>query len=206
MSKILAFYSGGLDSTGMLYKLFSEAQYREHELHIHFIELRNRENRWKAEKAAVENCLRWLSENYKDRSYTFTSNILDFSFLKRVTPLDYHSVAFVTAQIISENPNYDYVAIGMNKTDKIRLGNFPRVPSIVRCVLGNSARFPTKIYPVIDLYKDEIWDVLPVDLREKTWSCREPLYNMDKAQSCGKCYTCLDLPQRKKYELHINEE
>ena len=43
---ILAMYSGGLDSLGMVYKLLTEEQYKDYYIHIHHVHNKNVENRW----------------------------------------------------------------------------------------------------------------------------------------------------------------
>ena len=182
---ILCFFSGGLDSCGMLYKLFT--QHPKHDLHIHHISLRNTDDRWKQEKKAVDNCLEW----FKDRGFSFkyTENTIDFYFLKKQAPSDFHILAFVTAGMIMENQNYEAIAIGMNKDDKQRISFVPSAPTIVRAIVPPLYKIPPKIYPVEKMTKKEIYNFLPEDLRSLTWSCRTPVND----KPCGNCYTCNEL-------------
>ena len=39
----------------------------------------------------------------------------------------------------------------------------------------------------------EIFDTLPEDLRNLTWSCRTPIYNNGIPIKCNKCPTCKEL-------------
>ena len=47
-------YSGGLDSLGMVYKLLTEDEYKDHDIHIHHVHNKNVEQRWRAEQIAVD--------------------------------------------------------------------------------------------------------------------------------------------------------
>ena len=53
-------FSGGLDSLGMVYKLLTEEQYQEYDIHIHHVHNRNVENRHRAEAIAVNIALKEL--------------------------------------------------------------------------------------------------------------------------------------------------
>ena len=54
---ILAMYSGGLDSLGMIYKLLTEPEYKDYALHIHHVHNQNVEHRDRAEAIVVEKVL-----------------------------------------------------------------------------------------------------------------------------------------------------
>jgi 7-cyano-7-deazaguanine synthase in queuosine biosynthesis len=58
-----------------------------------------------------------------------------------------------------------------------------------------------KIYPVGHLTKLEIYNMLPEELRNMTWSCRTPIYTEDNSiHECGKCKTCLELKSIKNHD------
>jgi tRNA(Ile)-lysidine synthase TilS/MesJ len=57
---ILAMYSGGLDSLGMVYKLLTDPEYKDHVIHIHHVHNRNVEHRDRAEAITVELALKEL--------------------------------------------------------------------------------------------------------------------------------------------------
>ena len=54
------------------------------------------------------------------------------------------------------------------------------------------------LYPVEHLTKQQIYQMLPESISDKTWSCRRPQYVNNKARECGKCPSCLILNQIKK--------
>ena len=59
---ILAMYSGGLDSLGMIYKLLTDPEYQDYKLHIHHVHQRNVEYRDKAEAIAVDLAVKELKQ------------------------------------------------------------------------------------------------------------------------------------------------
>lgn len=67
---ILCLWSGGIDSTAMLYKLLTDKKYEQYSIHAHFIVNINKENRHEAELDAVNGCLGWLKENCRPFEYT----------------------------------------------------------------------------------------------------------------------------------------
>lgn len=56
--KILLMFSGGLDSTGVFWKLIQEKE----ELHVHHLYLVNKENRAKAEDKAVKDIVDYMKK------------------------------------------------------------------------------------------------------------------------------------------------
>ena len=58
---ILAMYSGGLDSLGMIYKLLTDPEYNDYGLHIHHVHNRNVEDRARAEAVVVPMVLKELT-------------------------------------------------------------------------------------------------------------------------------------------------
>jgi 7-cyano-7-deazaguanine synthase in queuosine biosynthesis len=53
-----------------------------------------------------------------------------------------------------------------------------------------------KIYPVLDMTKREIYDMLPESLRDMFWSCRRPVYTEKNIAPCGRCDTCAKLREQ----------
>ena len=54
-----------------------------------------------------------------------------------------------------------------------------------------------KIYPVMDLTKKQIWEMLPEDLQKLIWSCRRPITSNYSIIPCGKCVTCVSMKSKK---------
>ncbi len=70
--RILCMYSGGVDSTAVVYKLLTELKYSSYDIHVHHISMINLENKHDAELSAVFNCLGWLKKKIPNRKILFT--------------------------------------------------------------------------------------------------------------------------------------
>lgn len=80
------------------------------------------------------------------------------------------------------------VAIGRIKSDT-GLDRSERGTKILNILAPNVK----KIYPVEEMTKKEIYDMLPKDLKDLTWSCRTPIYKNGNIEMCKKCKTCLEI-------------
>ena len=187
---ILAMYSGGLDSLGMIYQLLISGEYRDHRLHIHHVHNRNIENRHQAEAIVVQQALAEL----KRRGFVFqyseseiASQLYNEQFM-----YDSDSINFFAGYICSVNPDIVKVAMGMNATDS----NHALEARRKRANAILAAFTPVeKIYPVLHMTKREIYDSLPDWLRDKFWSCRRPVYTDSGVESCGECKACKQLAE-----------
>jgi 7-cyano-7-deazaguanine synthase in queuosine biosynthesis len=188
---ILAMYSGGLDSLGMIYKLLTEEEYKGYVLHIHHVHNKNVERRNKAEAIVVDLALKEL----KRLGFTF-----DYSESEIGTPpygnrfmYDTDSMNFFAGYICSANPNIVKIAMGMQAND----GNHALEERRVRADKILAAFTPVgKIYPVLNMTKREIYDSLPDSLKNMFWSCRRPVYTEKNIAPCGRCDTCRKLKEQ----------
>lgn len=184
-------YSGGLDSLGMVYKLLTEDLYKNYSIHIHHVHNKNVENRWRAEQLAVDAATQELKRLGFEFNYT-ESEIGSPPFGKYFL-FDTDTMNFFAGYVCSVNPNIKLVAMGMQAND----GNHSLEDRRVR---GNRilSAFTTaeKIYPVLDMTKREIYDLLPASLRNIFWSCRRPVYGEKSITPCKKCDTCVKLHEQ----------
>jgi len=188
---ILAMYSGGLDSLGMIYKLLTDPEYRDYKLHIHHIHNRNVENRAQAEKIAVDMALKEL----RRLGFTF-----DYSESEIGTQpygnkflFDSDTLNFFAGYICSANPNIVRVALGMQANDhNLALEDRRKRADKILAAFTDVG----KIYPVMAMTKREIYDSLPETLCNIFWSCRRPTYNEKNIAPCGRCDTCVKLREQ----------
>lgn len=200
-SNILLMFSGGLDSTGALWNLLQDPK---NKLHLHHLHLVNPTKRMEAEKLAVQNIVSYISKTFKNIKYSESYHeYMSYSYLSRVLGANH---IILNQNLISDSDMYNFiagticwclphikkVAVGRTKSDEN-----PEV--IDRATRGNKllelfAPNVEKIYPVGHLSKKEIYNILPQELRDMTWSCRTPIYIDDKTfKKCKKCKTCLEL-------------
>ena len=184
-------YSGGLDSLGMVYKLLTEDEYKDYAVHVHHVHNKNAENRWRAEQIAVDIATKELKTLGFKFAYSESEiGTLPFgdSFM-----FDTDSMNFFAGYVCSVNPNIVKVAMGMQANDANQ-----RLEE--RRIRGNKilqAFTPAeKIYPVMNMTKREIYDMLPESLRDKFWSCRRPQYSEKNIAPCGRCDTCVKLREQ----------
>lgn len=182
---ILAMYSGGLDSLGMLYKLLTEDEYKDYNIHVHHVHNKNIENRHQAEIVAVN----LTTKELKRLGYNFLyseSKIVTQAF-KKGFMLDIDMMNFFAGYIASVNPDIKKVAAGMQANDGSHRLEERRVRG--REIFAAFSSIP-RIYPVLDMTKRQIYDILPESLHNKFWSCRRPNYEQKIAKPCLRCDTC----------------
>ena len=188
---ILAMYSGGLDSLGMIYKLLTDSEYKDYKLHIHHVHNKNIENRHKAEAVIVDLAIKELKQlgfNFVYSESEISTQPYGMNFL-----YDSDTINFFAGFICSANPNIVKVAMGMQAND----GNHAlderrkRADKILAAFTDVK-----KIYPVLDLSKREIYNSLPDSLKNMFWSCRRPIYKEKSIAPCLKCDTCVKLREQ----------
>lgn len=188
---ILAMYSGGLDSLGMIYKLLTDPEYKDYRLHIHHVHQRNVENRDRAEAVTVEMVLTELER--LGFSFVYSESEIGSQPYNGKFMFDTDSINFFAGYISSVNPNIVKVAMGMQANDANRALEERRI----RADKIFTAFTPIeKIYPVMDMTKREIYDMLPESLRDMFWSCRRPVYLETSIEPCGECETCVKLREQ----------
>jgi 7-cyano-7-deazaguanine synthase in queuosine biosynthesis len=188
---ILAMYSGGLDSLGMVYKLLTDPAYKDYRIHIHHVHNKNIENRHRAEALAVDIALKELTAlGFK---FEYSESEIGTVVYNKQYMFDSDSMNFFAGYVCFANPNIVKVAMGMQAND----GNLALEERRVRANKILAAFTPVeKIYPVLNLSKREIYDSLPENLRNKFWSCRQPVYNEKNIAPCRKCDTCIKLKEQ----------
>ena len=185
---ILAMYSGGLDSLGMVYKLLTEEQYKDYDIHVHHVHNRNIENRDRAEAIAVELALKELKRLGYEFEYTeneMTSPHIGTGFL-----YDTDTMNFFAGFICSNDTRIKKVAMGMTANDANQRLEERRTRANKILQAFTDAE---KIFPVLNLSKLEIHRMLPESLRNLFWSCRTPQYKETQILPCGHCHSCREL-------------
>ena len=181
--KILCMYSGGLDSLGVLYRLLTAPEYSDYKILVHHMALQNRENRAEAEKIAVKKTLDYFRQNGY-RSFEYSESTHEYEFQKTRFIWDMNFCAFMAGSICDADQRIVHVAMGRTLTD-IEGGsgsNFAErmqmAQEIFKSVLflAQRRRLPQYIFPVKEMSKLDIWNMLPVELRRAAWSCRTPVY------------------------------
>ena len=196
-SASLVMFSGGIDSTYLLYQQLTETTDNIHAHHIVF-KPHSKFKRDDVESLACERIYKYLMNI---RSFTYSSSELDLSQFP-YTGWDSDSQLFMASRVAPSLAAKNItVMIGDNANDYKQENVADRlernVSSNLWTALLNSLedhqreRINPKIqYPIANLSKQEIIERLPKDLLDLTWSCREPIRNDSGVHPCRKCHAC----------------
>ena len=201
--EILLNFSGGIDSTYLLWKLLSENK----KILVHHCEIYNHENRTIPESIAVKNILNWLIDNnLKNFKYVQTGFNYGNSFY---IVKDVEVISFMSS-VLLRNPKLKKIkeiAVSANSEDET---SSPNDISSIRRLKILDAILPKNsdvklTYPIINMSKKNIISSMPKELFKMTWFCRTPNYfdkdnnqinshfDYEKINSweiCKKCKTC----------------
>jgi len=203
---ILCMFSGGIDSSGVLHSLIADDDFQDRELIVHHIILQNRENRAKAEMESVSSIVNYYQEQYPQRPFTYTQSIFNtmgFAPLRANRfPFDMDVCAFTAANIAVARKDVRQIAMGRTKTDVDSGGtNFQhrmqRAQQVFQAVYAlETEAVPDYIFPVINMTKHAIWQMLPAPVQQASWYCRHPQYQQDgSALPCKQCITCKEVTE-----------
>lgn len=199
---ILVMFSGGLDSTAVLYEVLTET---EEDIHVHHIILRNKEFRWEVESIAVKSISDYLSKH--TRSFQFTQNMWGFLQFQRFIGWDMDIVFFTAAQIAKNKTEINKVAIGSrinpSYQTKRREQRMERSLAVWNaCFMHYSHDVPQIIKPVGNKDKKDLINDMPEDLVRLTWSCRKPVREKQGSfKRCGTCQTCQQMKKEGIFSL-----
>ena len=190
---ILLMFSGGVDSLGCLYLLLTEDKYKDYEILVYHIHMKNVENRAIAEHVAVTKIIKYLKENnYRD--FMFMDSIFESHVINTNFPWDGDLYNFVAGTLCLSAPSIEMFVLGVNSYDfqaSVDLeGKQKRGNAIFNAFAHEGQK---KIYPVLEFSKQEIWNFLPKELRELSWSCRRPIYEPHQIRKCGNCKSCREM-------------
>jgi 7-cyano-7-deazaguanine synthase in queuosine biosynthesis len=183
----LLFLSGGLDSSVALVRLLRETT---DVLHVHYIYYLNKENRYHAERAAVEKIVPYCSARFRD--FTTSMSVQDYREIG--LPADMHVVRFTAAQICLKHA-VKRIATGRCKDDNspsysLRL---VQADAIFNSCIRQLKEKPGWTYPVVDLTKEEevayLLEHAP-EVMDMIHYCRCPVAVDERWTSCGRCKTC----------------
>jgi len=184
----LIMYSGGLDSVALLANVLAETN---HHVHVHHIEIANQEDRADAENQAVEKTLEYIRREYRDFDYSCSKNHFPLG-LGGGTDLQ---LALFTAGRVTTalEGMIDIVFTGHIQPPFWELSEGA---AILNAVFIQRKQKPEWLWPFsqipgpFDMRKVHIWESIPVELAEMTWSCRRPSTNDSGTTPCERCHAC----------------
>jgi len=201
--EVLVNFSGGIDSTYLLYKLLSENK----NILIHHCQLENHENRAIPENIATNQILKYFNDNNLG-TFKYVNTGFHYGNAGYIVK-DVEVIAFMSS-VILRNPefsNIKEIAISANSEDETTNPNdisMIRRGKILDAILPSNSNI-NLTYPIIHMSKREIIDDMPEELFKMTWFCRKPIYfnkdgvhisgymqdeQVDSWKVCGSCRTC----------------
>ena len=187
---LVVMFSGGLDSLGALYKALTDSTYSQYAIHVHHIHLKNYEDRDAAEDIAVAAILEAIKKIPTLKEPTISYSTFTFPDINKGVLIDAIVVNFIAGNLIQRFPFIQKVALGVTKDDDINTRDITAANQAV-ALFALFSDTAAKVYPVRTMSKQEIYDMLPVDLRKLAWYCRTPNKVNDKYIPCGGCHSCI---------------
>lgn len=196
--KALVLWSGGVESTSLLLHLLKNTDV---EVHAHFIEMHNPEQRHQREMDAIAALMDPL-QNIREFDFSRSHFSLDDG---KVLVADY-ALQYPIGLVMMQNKNCSCLyRAGCLEDDWDRFGTptgFFRYERpdpapgashkarVNKIVPGYSKETPGDVMPYHELYaKPKAWHVAHLgNLFPLTWSCRRPR----GLETCGKCHSCQD--------------
>jgi hypothetical protein len=187
-ARAVLMFSGGLDSVALLGSVLEHTQ---QDLHVHHIEIRNFENRHEAENRSIDEVMAFCEKAY--RPFTYTSSVSEFN-IGMGGGTDLMLSMFVAARLT--------VALG-SQVDIVYTGHIispfwelSEGAAVFNACFINRRFKPEWLTPLKHIdgafadRKIDIFEAIPRELAEHTWSCRKPVKHGSDYQACDQCHAC----------------
>jgi hypothetical protein len=182
-------WSGGLDSTILLYDLATNPNQIVQPVHIL---IRNGSGKDAREREAITRIFSELQDTYP--------NVLEpIRFKNKISPSDHRNQDMI--ELIAEKYNLTEIYIGTHYTE-----NTATEDSDWRFLTENTGievHDTTRMHPELRTKSDLFWfgvELLGLDILEKTWSCQ-----LWFKKPCGRCFSCKERDELFKI-VKSNEE
>lgn len=186
--------SGGIDSTAAAYLTLSQNPDKNYL--IYRIQLWNGTSghRTIREDLATEQILNWFEENGL-KNFAFRKLSFDYSSLSMMPPIwDSDAVNFIASVVVQAHPEIDEFIEGAIANDFEDPGFQKRLDKIAKLFYLSAERSPGDFkfsFPVREMTKKELLELLPESLLRLTWSCRYPEigapYTFVRCHKCPQC-------------------
>lgn len=183
MKRYLVAWSGGLDSTYLVYKLLKEG----HSVTAVYIKIINNEGKTKMEELAIEKMKEIFTRMAREREWKFSiehssaqvghNNACNYR-IKQFPIFCYGLLGCV-------NENIDEVAMAyvMNDDAMSYMDEFRAIWDSYTPLLQKAVPL---VFPLSKHNKYEIYNDLPTEFKEHIWVCENPINN----KPCGECCPC----------------
>ena len=184
----LVMYSGGLDSVALLANVLAET---DHHVHVHHIDIVNRDGRSAVENIAVEKTLDYIRREYREFDYSSSRNEFNIGWGGST---DLQLTLFTAGRLTTALEGMvDMVFTGHIQPPFWELSEGA---AVLNAIFIQRKQKPEWLWPFskIDgpfgMRKVHIWESIPPELAEMTWSCRRPVAVDGDIQVCNDCHAC----------------
>lgn len=189
---IFVFWSGGIDSTAIIYKYLNEG----HKVTAGYIKMLNNEIKTKMELDAIDK----LEEKFKYFKNFKYSGILSEGVAKNVLcgrdkGVMFRQLPFLLFNIMYIIGEYDEIALGFIRNSDINPW-IPDIQKIYRSLFGvchddDTDKKTKLVFPFYKIGKQEIVNLVPKEIFELTVTCEYPKeISKGKFKECGNCEQC----------------
>jgi 7-cyano-7-deazaguanine synthase in queuosine biosynthesis len=191
---ILVSFSGGLDSTYLLYKNLLEG----HNVSICYTEIENNSSKVIVEKFCVERIIEELRKDFPGHKIT----IIDRYNVKIDIVLSNNMcfkqiLIWLLSLVYSTKTEIDEVHIGITMNDDINpyINDIKKIWKLYKKFYYNNEKFPKIKFPLYKTPKYEIVDNLPERYKKLVTYCEDPIIisqdnNIVEFKNCGNCNAC----------------
>lgn len=190
--KVFCLWSGGIDSTYMIYKYLKEDYY----VSCGYVKITNNVNKTETELKAIDNMLPFFRSF---DNFMYEDIILETTINKSFI-LDFSQIPIWILSILTTS-GYDKVGIAyvMNDDAISYLNELKNIYNSYRELSSNS-ELPELEFPLSKIKKEYILISIPDELKKYTVFCENPILNKNnKYEICYSCSAC-----RRRFELEIN--
>ena len=190
--KILILWSGGVDSTCLIWRCLADDQYET--VLAGYVALDNNPAKTESELWAISRLLPLLQENDK---FVWLGVLLRVEFVKTNPNLAFKQMpVWILAAIEAIHPPVDEIGIGYINGPaggpwdaSHHLDDLRRIYDAYRPLLHRDP--PALVFPMAHLNKHEVLAELPARLAALCVYCEDPVREGDGFRPCGKCRLCL---------------
>ena len=182
--KILVLWSGGLDSTYLVYMLLQQG----HTVCASYVELQNNDSKVRAERRAIESLLKEFKK-YPYFKYVGTAATIEIN--GDAKKLRYRqTLLWLLAAAYKIDPTYDEVTFGYVMND-----DMISYLEDIRNIWNSFSALSYDGLPKLSFYltkekKSDVYNLLPEKFRRHVVWCELPHKVQDRFISCGKCIPC----------------
>lgn len=195
MKKVAILFTGGLDSTYLVYKNLMEGNI----VYLYYIEIENNKNKTKLELKNIERIYKIFEEQFPGKIYesrtifkilTWENN---YNFALIQPPIWVLGISFI------QNKNFDEIQIGYVSNDCAisYINDILKLYNSYSPLNDNEKSMIPLTFPLMKYSKEEIMNSLPKIYSKNVYSCEGP--SMEYIP-CGSCVTC-----KKYFQIFLEQ-